>query len=141
MPWFGRKEKPAVASPQEAETRAARFVGRLTSFSRQEWEAMLEDVGKSAMANPGLMQRARAEILRMAQQTGMLAVAERATKDLDISGVLPPYPRLGEREQMLSVVTLAVTAVLLHDLIDRSHFDAFFQPYARFIKYPELLSP
>jgi hypothetical protein len=84
------------------------------------------------------MQRARAEVIQKGEQTGMLAAANLATKNLDISGLLPPYPRPGQREQMLSVVTLAVTAVLLHDLIDQKHFDAFYHPYARFISYQDL---
>ncbi len=126
------------ATLQEAGTRATRFVERLRGFTRREWLAILEGVGKSTMADPGLMQKARAEMLKKGGETGMLAVADLAVKDLDISGLLPPYPRAGQREEMLGVVALAVTAVLLHDLIDRRYFDVFYQPYAVFISYAEL---
>jgi len=113
-------------------------VDRLDRFTRQDWATILEAVGRATMANPSLMHKSRDEILAKGRQTGMHDVAELATRDLDISGLLPPYPRPGERERMLSVVTLVVTAVLVRPLIDRKHFDAFYQPYARLIPYSEL---
>jgi len=138
VPWFGQKGEASPDPLKEAGNRAAHFVDRLHSFTRQDWATILEAVGRATTANPSLMHNARDEILAKGRETGMQSVAELATKDLDISGLLPPYPRPGQRESMLSVVTLVVTAVLVRPLIDRKLFDAFYQPYARLIPYSEL---
>src|SRR5438094_10571864 len=133
---FGRKSKPEKHASNESQARAeglaraARFIDLTGKLTKAEWLVVLERGGKYFATHRTLTQEATVAVRTATAQAGLWDAAGDMAARVDLSGLLPPYPRPEHRKPIEDAMRTTIAAILVSERLPSKHLGLVYYPYA-----------